>query len=547
MNKIKTLLRTCLLSSTVVSTSLFTAVIAQGTDLENHQLLAQASTENSDPNLIEEVIRYGSEGQSQEELDQVTSVNQLTDIDPFWFEAVRKMVDKYGCIVGYPDSTFKGQRNITRYEFAAALSRCMEWFENGSVTPDSGDLATLRRLVQEFEAELATLGARVDDLESRVAFVEDHQFSTTTKLVGQVIFGLGSLFSGDDVTTSTEANETTVFGHRTRLELETSFTGEDLLYTRLATGTFPEFSSVTNTNEGEVSFAQPDGSDVALEVLKYSFPLGDNTEVVVLAAGGASDDFASTVNLLDGDGGEGAVSLFGTRNPIYYPFEGAGLGITTRLGEKIELSLGYAANDHANPAPGNGLFDGAYTAIGQVVFQPIEGLNLGLTYLHGFKTLDTGTGSRLSNFRGFANDIATYHNSYGVELSWQLSEKFVIGGWAGYTNAGTLDTNATALSRGNLDIWNWAVTLGLPDLGKEGNLAGIVVGMEPKVTESNILLAGGANNEDQDTSLHIEAFYQYQISDNIAITPGLIWLTAPDHNSNNEDQIIGTLRTTFSF
>ena len=546
MNKIKTLLRTCLLSSTVVSTSLFTAAIAQGTDLENNQLLAQVPTENQEPNLIEEVIRYGSEGQSQDELDQVTSVNQLRDIDPFWFEAVQKMVDKYGCIVGYPDSTFKGQRNITRYEFAAALSRCMEWVEANLSSVEGGDLATLRRLVQEFEAELATLGARVDDLESRVAFVEDHQFSTTTKLVGQVIFGLGSLFSGDDVTTSTEANETTVFGHRTRLELETSFTGEDLLYTRLATGTFPEFSSVTNTTEGEVSFAQPDGSDVALEVLKYSFPLGDNTEVVVLAAGGASDDFASTVNFLDGDGGEGAVSLFGTRNPIYYPFEGAGLGITTRLGEKIELSLGYAANDHADPSEGNGLFDGAYTAIGQVVFQPIEGLNLGLTYLHGYNTLDTGTGSRLSNFRGFASDIATYHNSYGVELSWQLSEKFVIGGWAGYTNAGTLDTNTTALSRGNLDIWNWAVTLGLPDLGKEGNLAGIVVGMEPKVTESNIVLASG-NNEDQDTSLHIEAFYQYQISDNIAITPGLIWVTAPDHNSNNEDQVIGTLRTTFSF
>ncbi len=554
MSKIKTLLSVCLFSSAAISISFLSAGIAQAADLESDQLLAQVSPDSDEGNLLEDVIRYGNEGQGQssESLDQVTSVNQLTDIDPFWYEAVEKMVDKYGCIVGYPDSTFKGQRNITRYEFAAALSRCMEYIETniGTGNLEDGDLATLRRLVQEFEAELATLGARVDDLESRVAFVEDQQFSTTSKLVGQVVFGLGSLFSGDNVETSTEANETTVFGHRTRLELETSFTGEDLLFTRLATGTFPEFSSVTGTTEGDVSFAQPEDSNVALEVLKYSFPFGDNTEVVILAAGGASDDFASTVNLLDGDGAEGSISVFGTRNPIYYPFEGAGVGVATRLGEKVEVAFGYAANNHNDPSAGNGLFDGAYTAFGQAVFQPISGLNVGLTYLHGYNSLATGTGSRLADFAGFATaiptSVPTYHNSYGVELSWQLSDKFVLGGWAGYTNAGTLGTNTTALTRGNLDIWNWAVTLGFPDLGKEGSLGGIVVGMEPKVTDSNIVLASG-NNEDQDTGLHIEAFYQYQLSDNIAITPGLIWVTAPDHNNNNEDQVIGTIRTTFSF
>ncbi|MGB3694141.1 MAG: iron uptake porin [Spirulinaceae cyanobacterium] len=556
MVKIKTLWQACLLSSAVISTSFLMGAIAQATDLDSEQLLAQVPTNSDEANLLEDVIRYGNEGQSQEALDQVTSVSQLTDIDPFWYEAVEKMVDKYGCIVGYPDSTFKGQRNITRYEFAAALSRCMEYIETniGTGNLEDGDLATLRRLVQEFEAELATLGARVDDLEGRVAFVEDNQFSTTSKLVGQVVFGLGSLFSGDNVdadTPGTEANEATVFGHRTRLELETSFTGEDLLFTRLATGTFPEFAQVTGTSEGDVSFAQDEGSDVAVEVLKYSFPVGDNTEVVALAFGGASDDFASTVNFLDGDGAEGSISVFGTRNPIYYPFGGAGLGVTTRLGDVAEVSFGYAAANAEDPTAGNGLFDGAYTAIGQVVFQPIEGLNLGLTYLHGYNSLDTGAGSRLANFANFSTaldlSVPTYHNSYGAELSWQLSDKFVLGGWAGYTNAGTLDTNTRALTRGNLDIWNWAVTLGFPDLGKEGSLGGIVVGMEPRVTDSNIVLSGGDSSEDQDTGLHIEAFYQYQVSDNISITPGVIWLTAPDHNNNNEDQIIGTIRTTFSF
>lgn len=74
-------------------------------------------------------------------------------------------------------------------------------------------------------------------------------------------------------------------------------------------------------------------------------------------------------------------------------------------------------------------------------------------------------------------------------------------------------------------------------------MAGIIFGMEPKVTDSSI----NEINQDSDTSYHIEAFCQFQINDNIAITPGVVWLTAPDHNENNDDVVIGALRTTFTF
>ncbi|WP_435019725.1 iron uptake porin [Nostoc sp. CALU 1950] len=124
-----------------------------------------------------------------------------------------------------------------------------------------------------------------------------------------------------------------------------------------------------------------------------------------------------------------------------------------------------------------------------------------------------------------------------------MSDKFILGGWAGYTNARNLSSVGGTVDRGDVDIWNWAVTLGFPDLGKKGNLAGIIVGMEPKVTGSSI----DQIDEDEDTSYHFEAFYQYRLTDNIAITPGVIWLTAPNHNNDNDDVVIGVLRTTFSF
>ncbi len=71
--------------------------------------------------------------------------------------------------------------------------------------------------------------------------------------------------------------------------------------------------------------------------------------------------------------------------------------------------------------------------------------------------------------------------------------------------------------------------------------------MEPKVTGSNVNIAGVAENTDPDTSLHVEAFYQYQLTDNIAVTPGAVWIISPDHDSQNNDIVIGTLRTTFTF
>jgi carbohydrate-selective porin OprB len=81
-------------------------------------------------------------------------------------------------------------------------------------------------------------------------------------------------------------------------------------------------------------------------------------------------------------------------------------------------------------------------------------------------------------------------------------------------------------------------------LGREGNLGAIVVGAEPYLTDLDV---PGDPDFDDDIPFHIEAFYKYQVTDNISITPGVIWLTAPNQNDDNDDVVIGALRTTFSF
>ena len=61
-------------------------------------------------------------------LAQVTSVSQLSDVQPTdWaFQALQSLVERYGCIAGYPDGTYRGNRALTRYEFAAGLNACLD-------------------------------------------------------------------------------------------------------------------------------------------------------------------------------------------------------------------------------------------------------------------------------------------------------------------------------------------------------------------------------------------------------------------------------------
>jgi Carbohydrate-selective porin, OprB family len=404
-------------------------------------------------------------------------------------------------------------------------------------------LATLQKLQEEFAAELATLRGRVDALEARTAELEANQFSTTTKLNGEVVIAIAGIASGNTVN-GQKVNRNTVVGNRVRLNFDTSFTGRDLLRTRLqATNLDPFSKTATNTPEGDFRFAGGNSNNnVVVDALLYQFPLGEKTSVTIEANAGAIDDITNTVNpYLDGDGGSGALSHFGTRNPIYYLANGTGLEIKHEFNKNLELSLAYLANDAANPKAGSGFFNGPYGAMAQLTVKPSEQITLGLTYLNAYNNSYLANGSTGSNN---ANNILqnSSSNSYGIQASFQPSSKFVIGGWAGLTKARVLSNTP-----GDADIWNYAVTLAFPDLGKKGNLGGIIVGMEPRVTSVSSSLTSAGINKDPNSSLHIEGFYQYKLSDNISITPGIIWLTAPDHNKSNNDIVIGAVRTTFSF
>ncbi|AOX03377.1 hypothetical protein BJP34_31570 [Moorena producens PAL-8-15-08-1] len=517
--------------------------------------VAQASSE-SNSEILKQINIYNNEGKDVDSIDQVTSVSQLRDVSPgdWAYEALRSLVERYGCIAGYPNRTFRGNRATTRYEFAAGLNACLNQIERliAASTADfitREDLETLQRLIQEFEAELATLGARVDNLEGRVAFLEDHQFSTTTKLKGEVLFTFAGAFgeeqadgSGDDI------DQNITLSDRVRLIFDTSFTGKDRLRTRLQAGNFTKLSDVTGTDMARLGHDADGGNDVEITKLYYRFPIGEKFTAYVGTADLDIDDIFDPTNPWLESSGTGALSRFNRRNPVTYRGpEGAGGGFRYKFSDALNLSLLYLADgdDAPSPAEGDGLFNGAYSAGAQLGISPIDNLELSLTYLRSYQpggdvNLSGSTGSDLA--KEPFGDTATSANRFGAQASFRLTEQIHIGGWFGYIDAIAEDDNGTVEEGDNADIFTWAANLSFIDLGKEGAVLSFAGGVPPRATEID-----GTDAEDDDTSYLIEAQYKFPISKNIMITPGAYVIFNPNHDDDNDTIWVGAIRTTFRF
>jgi hypothetical protein len=490
-------------------------------------------------------------------MEQVTSVSELADVQPTdWaFEALRSLVERYGCIEGYPNGTYQGLRAMTRYEFAAGLNRCLNRIQELITTLPSGvtqeDLAQLQRLQEEFATELTRLNSSVDSLETRVGTIEQQQFSTTTKLRGQVLTYVGDAFGEN----ASDANNT-AFGYRARLNLNTSFTGKDNLLIqlqainlrRLNTATeFPDSRLSGTTDETRFLASSMTGnSDLILSALQYRFPVSDKL-LVSLDAFSSDRILTEPINVLSSPA-TGAVSYFGAINPMLYPIgQRTGIGLQWKVTPWFNLDVSAGRENRVND-PEVGLLDGGYSVSVRSIFD-FGPLDFSLTYIHLYTPesgVNTLSGSNAAKVQGAGPVVA---NVYVPALFYRVTPTLQVGGSIGLINARALGNG----TRGDAQVLDYRLMLAFLDLGQKGNLGGIIFGMQPRLTgTSNPALAQAiglppGQRSDRDTGYHIEAFYTHRINDRIAITPGIFWLTAPNHDERNPDVFVGVIRTSFSF
>jgi hypothetical protein len=518
--------------------------------------------------------------------EQVTSINQFSDVRPTdWaYQALSNLIERYGCVAGYPDGTYRGGKAMTRYEAAALLNACLDRISE--VTDE------LKRLMKEFEKELAVLRGRVDGLEAKVGELEASQFSTTTKLQGDAVFvlgapsfggsqdapstarGAGSANSNRYAATNRENWGATTFNYDVRLNLNTSFTGKDLLYTRLRAGNFA--NSAFNGNPYNLmaldrAYSANNQNDVvAIDRLYYRFPIGSSFTALIGAKARNTEFLAIRPSFYDA----GILDVFTLNGApaTYNKATGAAAGLMWKQNVKkgkpfLAASTSYVAPraDNGNPNEG-GIFNDASggsftTQIGVAAPQ----WSLAAAWRYGQcadnmtrrgtqfarQTLDCSwTVDNAANNGGSA-----YSNNFAFTAAWQPAKggSLIPSISAGY-GFSTINQADYVLppnygSKDNIKgTQSWTVGLQWKDAFAKGNALGMAVGQPTFVTslENNDGFSGP-----NDGNYAWEWWYKFQVTDNISVTPALFYLSRPNgqYTANGETNSVfgGLIQTQFRF
>ena len=529
------------------------------------------------------------------ELSQVTDVNQLRDVEPTaWaYEALKSLVERYGCIVGYPDRTFRGNRALSRWEFAAGLNACMNTMERllqENVAVLREDLDKLKRLAQDFEAELAAMGVRVDNLESRVSYLEDHQFSTTTKLFGvatmYVAGAAGNRTATSNIITdqgiktlrpAAQIQRQAILQYSSLLSLTTSFSGTDSLSVDLWTSNLTPFgssiagftSNVTGTNMSRLSFdAPPYNNSLAIADLIYKFRPFENLSVFIDAVGGevSGELLTSTQPFSTFAPYTVSISRFGRFDPIYYQtLARPGIAANYKFNDQLSFGAGFYGDfDSGNPQ--TGFFNGGNAAIAQLAYFPTDTLGMTLVYVRSYNPAGPGvavsgqTGSLYAdqpfgtNFippGTFGNpgpapaSIATSADHATFGFGWRALPELAFTGDIGFAFAHAEQANPSFnVNRGDsATIFEWNFGLSLIDLFGQGNVGSLMVGNPYRVISQG---SSGLRPEG-DTAWHIEAAYKYNLNNNISVQPGFLVVIHPENNNSNPPIWVWQLKTSYFF
>ncbi|MBD1909697.1 carbohydrate porin [Leptolyngbya sp. FACHB-16] len=562
-------------------------------------------------------LEAGGEGDlTSSPMAQVTSVTQFSDVQPgdWAYEALSFLAnseDQGGldCLEGYPDGTYRGNRALTRYEFAAGLAACLDAIGSSALDPEQ--LARIEALQREFASELAALRGRVDALEASVAELEENQFSTTTTLNGQVIMGFvgaTGAYPGADEDDATPAILSNTNGepgsdaqfslnYRVRLNLVTSFSGNDLLITGLQAYSFrgdpnsiqgtlgysdpqPVELNASNVRLGyEPQFPGVDPSDLSarsaddfyLYKLLYVFPGFDNVTFFVGSHAEVTDAFPNVSPFASET--QGAISRFAPYNAAVRVSGGtSGTGLASAAGFIWDISddinlTGLYGSVNASVSEnrgllggtplGAGIFNGSYVLAAQLTVRPSDTLNIALNYANSYHQINIlGTGLSSSDIGSVLFNPSTNQldavggdavlaianegirlNSLGGTLSWEFLPDLTLVLQGAYIFSDLTGVDAST------NFISWMGGLHFQDVFSEGNTAGILFG-QPLNRDS---VGGNAFNPENNDPYQLEGYFSFRVSDNITITPGVFAVFNPEGYSGNDTAIVGVLRTALTF
>jgi hypothetical protein len=464
--------------------------------------------------------------------EQATSVTQFTDVKPgdWAYQALGNLIERYGCIAGVSDNTFAGGKTLTRFEAAALLNSCLE-----RVTENTDEL---QRLATEFANELQVLRGRVAKLEKQSVALQAQQFSTTTKLKGEATFVLGGVNGARLANSSNVGN--TAFNYDLRLSFDTSFTGKDLLKTRLRSGNFSSTPFGSSSSLFKLDKAETYANTMTLDRLYYSFP--GLTKGATLTAGAIvrNTEMAWLPTVYKSD----ILDFFSVAGApgVYNKATGSGFGVQWAQPTKKKgaggfvAGLNYVAQNGNDSTKGQFDEDGSLNTLAQVGYRaPQYGIAFGYRY---------GTeGTRVRNFNALGGGSGALganqtSNGYAINAYWQPKKSGIIPsvsaayGW----NTVSLSNNRTTPT-GATNSETWMTGVQWSDVFIKGNASGFAIGAPGNAASL------GADQQ----ALMWEAWYRYKVSDAVSITPAVFYVSNNQGLKQASDNYGGVIQTSFRF
>jgi len=402
----------------------------------------------------------------------------------------------------------------------AALGLMAPLAANADITAVSNDSDLSSEVIQ----------ARVDGVEAQLGEIMAGQFSSSTKMSGKAAFITG--YVDDDAETDTDS---ITMEYMYQLNLNTSFTGEDNLYTRIKTGNVSDHFG--DSGQGTyLSAANKNGGTLKVDKLWYQFPVGDSLQVWVgprienyyMLASSASIYKPITKQFANGPNG----SSYGSSTS-----PGFGVAWTQEVEDpssaRWAVSANYTAKDGATSSGDKGLF-GENTR--NFVLTKIEygspqwQVSLATSFKEGASGYDGYYHSKLADHSG---DIT----AYGLRGYWKPENTGAIPEiQVGYETA-SMDSPSAGQAE---DTAGWMLGLGWKDLFVDGNRAGIAIGSRQAATN----IKGGGSDPSEDNTVW-EAYYEFKVNDGVSVTPAVFGST--DVEAEGKDITGAVLLTEFRF
>jgi len=423
--------------------------------------------------------------------EEVKSISQFSDVYPTdWaYQALTKLAERHGCAAANPNGS------MTRYEAAALLNTCL-----GKVAQVT---AEERLLINEFGPELAIIKGRVDALEAGFGEFEAGLFSTTTKLSGDTTFVMGGVDGISD-------KESLTFNYDTKLTLDTSFTGEDLLKTRIRSGNFSSADPFTSGAALEVASSD---SSLTIDRNYYQFPVGENLTATVGAVVRQDDMLAVWPSAYPSDSVLDVLTYAGA-NAAYSLATGAGAGISYSK-DNLNASLAFVSDEGSDASQGVLTEQGSDDVTAQVAW-----VGDNFTVAAAYTTSDGGNTTDTAD----AND----YDAWGISGVFNLDNGISLNAGMGWK---TPENESDASNIEDETTWSFGVVWS--DFGADGNDLGFAIGTAE----------GHRDDSGYDDPLAYEVYYSMAVSDYITVTPSFFSI----EKDGADDVTGGLVKTTFRF